>query len=383
MSKSVLRGITWQHRRALDPLRASVDAFRYERPDIEIEWDARPLSGFEFQPIEELTVAYDLVVLDHPHVGEIVCTACLAPLDDQAAALPADAFVGPSLESYRYDGRLWALPLDAACQTAVHRPDLIARCGRAVPQSWPETLSLGRRAARQGLRLAIALKGVHSLMTFFSLCANLRHTDDGSADVSFLDHDTARAALEALRQLIAFAPTETLDWNSIALQDAMTERDDLVFCPAVYGFATYAEADMTRRLSYTNFPGLHEPYSTGSTLGGAGLGVSSASRHLEAAKSYAGFLASAPAQLAFTKHHGQPARREAWENPGANERFHDFYRNTHATIDRAWVRPRHAGYLRFQHAAGKLVEGHLRGDISETNLLAKLSRLYDKTGGIH
>ena len=271
MSKSVLHGITWQHRRALDPLRASVDTFRYERPDIEIEWDARPLSGFEFQPIEELAASYDLVVLDHPHVGEIVRTACLAQLDDLAAALPADAFVGPSLESYRYDGRLWALPLDAACQTAVHRPDLIARCGRAVPQSWTETLSLGRRAARQGLRLAIALKGVHSLMTFFSLCANLRRTHGGSADVSFLDHDTAQAALEALRQLIAFAPTETLGWNSIALQDAMTERDDLVFCPAVYGFATYAEADVTRRLSYTNFPGLREPYSAGSTLGGAGI----------------------------------------------------------------------------------------------------------------
>lgn len=381
MTEIVLRGITWQHRRAVDPLEASLAAFRRQRPDIEISWEARPLSGFEFQPVEELAAAYDLIVLDHPHVGEIARIASLAPLDEVAAAHPDDAFVGASLDSYRYEGRLWAVPLDAACQTAVHRPDQLARCGGEVPRSWAETLFLGEQAARQGLRLAIALAGVHSLMTFFSLCANLRPPVGGPTDAGFLDRDTAGMALEALRRLVALSAPEVLDWNSIALQDAMTRRDDLVFCPAVYGFATYAEPDNAHRLAYTGFTGLREPFFAGSTLGGAGLGISASCRHLEAAKSYADFLAGPRAQLAFTLHHGQPARRDAWEDAGVNERFHGFYRDTRATIESAWVRPRHAGYLHFQRAAGELVERHLRGDAPEDELLAKLSRLYEQTGG--
>ncbi len=47
------RGVGWQHRRAVDPLEAGVPSFRRLRPDIEIAWEARPLAGFEFQPVEE------------------------------------------------------------------------------------------------------------------------------------------------------------------------------------------------------------------------------------------------------------------------------------------------------------------------------------------
>jgi multiple sugar transport system substrate-binding protein len=381
MTKTVLRGITWQHRRAVDPLEASLPAFRRERPEVEVVWDARPLSGFEFQPVEELAAAYDLIVLDHPFCGEIVRTGCLAPLDDLAATFPEGAFVGPSLESYRYDERIWALPLDAACQTAVHRPDLLARLGQDVPRSWAEVLALGEGAAERGLRLAIALAGVHSLMTFFSLCANLGRPCGASEGDGFVDRDTAREALDALRRLIELCPPDVLDWNSIALQDAMAGRDDLVFCPAVYGFATYAEADNLHRLAYSDFTGLRAPFFTGSTLGGAGLGISASSKHPEAAKSYAAFLTGAEAQLNFTAHHGQPARREAWEDAGANTRFHGFYRGTRQTIESAWIRPRHAGYLAFQHAAGELVESHLRGAVTEAELLSGLSRLYVETGG--
>ena len=382
MTKIVLRGITWQHRRAVDPLEASLAAFRREQPEIEISWEARPLSGFEFQPVEELAAAYDLIVLDHPFAGEIARTACLVPLDDVAAAHPKNAFVGPSLDSYRYDGRLWALPLDAACQTAVHRPDLLAHLGEDVPRSWAEVLALGERAAGQGLRLTIALCGVHSLMTFFSLCANLGQPCGASVGASFVDQDTACTALEALRCLVALSNPEVLDWNSIAVQDAMAQRDDLVLCPAVYGFATYAEADNTHRLVYSDFPGLRDPFFAGSTLGGAGLGISARCQHLDAAKGYAAFLTGAPAQLNFAAHHGQPARREAWDDAGANECFHGFCRDTRATIESAWIRPRHAGYLAFQHAAGKLVESHLRGAVPEAELLLRLSRLYVETGGV-
>ena len=76
---------------------------------------------------------YDLIVLDHPFVGEIAADECLLPLDDLVGADGREPFAGPSLATYRFAGRLWAAPIDAACQTAVSRPDLLARLDAATP----------------------------------------------------------------------------------------------------------------------------------------------------------------------------------------------------------------------------------------------------------
>ncbi len=50
MARIRLSGITWEHRRSVDPLLATLAAFGRERPDVEVAWQARPLAGFEFQP---------------------------------------------------------------------------------------------------------------------------------------------------------------------------------------------------------------------------------------------------------------------------------------------------------------------------------------------
>ncbi|MGK4456020.1 hypothetical protein, partial [Klebsiella pneumoniae] len=67
------------------------------------------------------------------------------------------------------------LPLDAACQVGCVRAELLNRLDRDVPQTWTEVLEIGRRARARGWQLAIGLRGVHSLMTLLSLCANLGH----------------------------------------------------------------------------------------------------------------------------------------------------------------------------------------------------------------
>src|SRR3546814_4549582 len=43
----LLRGITWEHRRAIHPLVNTIAAFRKRHPEIGVAWDSRPLHGFE------------------------------------------------------------------------------------------------------------------------------------------------------------------------------------------------------------------------------------------------------------------------------------------------------------------------------------------------
>ena len=58
--------------------------------------------------------------------------------------------------------------------------------------------------------------------------------------------------------------------------------------------------------------------------------------------------------------------------PRSTRAFGGFFSATRRTIEASAIRPRHAGYMTLQAAAGPLVEGHLRGEIAEAQVLAGL-----------
>lgn len=374
-----LKGITWQSRRALDPLTASLPYFRDTNPGIDIEWTARTLAGFEFEPVEQLARRFDLIILDHPFMGDAARKGYLLSLDEGLTGKDSD-FIGPSLTTYRYDGHVYAVPVDAACQVAVLRPDLMQRMDEAPPRTWPEVLRLGEAARRHGLSLAIGLSGVHGLMTFFTLMAGLGQPCATSPDEPLCDRPAAGEALSLMRSLLALCPPQALDWNSIKLHEMMVAEDLFAYCPAVYCYATYAEADQRRPLRFANLPGCAAPSPKGSTIGGTGLAISAHCSAPDAARAYAKFAAGAAAQLDFARNHGQPARIETFTDATIDRTFGGCFSATRATLEASWIRPRYAGYLGFQELGGKLIERHLRGDLGEVALLAKLQDAFAASG---
>ena len=144
-----LKGLTWDHPRGYNALAAAARRAELAESGLAIAWEKQPLEGFESHPIADLCARYDLVVLDHPHVGEAVAGDCLQPLEavfDAAtvAALEADS-IGPSLRSYRFAGSHWALPLDAATQVLAARQELLPG---PVPVLWEDVVSLSRQTGK-------------------------------------------------------------------------------------------------------------------------------------------------------------------------------------------------------------------------------------------
>ena len=81
------RGLTWDHPRGYTALAAA---------DGPVHWEVQPLEGFESAPIAALCADYDLVVLDHPHLGEALAHDCLTPLDQvKVVILGQDPYHGP------------------------------------------------------------------------------------------------------------------------------------------------------------------------------------------------------------------------------------------------------------------------------------------------
>lgn len=368
-----LKGMTWNHPRGYDPM-VACSALWKEKTGVSIEWEKRSLQDFESFPVEELARAYDLIVIDHPHVGQITAEKCLAPLDvpgreAERMALAA-ASVGQSYPSYSWQGRQWAFPIDAATQVQAWRPDLI----EAAPAIWTEVLAL----AGQG-RVLLPLRPPHSLMCFYTLTADLGRPCivDGSADL--VDGETGETAFEMLREIAALVDPACPTLDPIAVFEKMVEPGSRIACaPLIYGYVPYAVAGFRpHRLAFADMPVAGGNGPVGSALGGTGIAVSAFSAQRQAAIDFAYWIASGDVQRGpYAAAGGQPGHAAAWEDDAVNAVTGDFYRATRATLEGAWVRPRHDGYMAFQQLASDRINEGLAGRQDARCVVADINRLF-------
>ena len=133
-----------------------------------IEWEARSLQEFGEGTVQALADNYDLVIIDHPYMGQVAQEQCFLPLDEhftpvQLRELERDS-VGASYRSYYFEGHQWALPVDAAAQVAGYRADLLEANGFKVPQTWEEVLKPRQIPARFCESRLIAIGLAHVLL---------------------------------------------------------------------------------------------------------------------------------------------------------------------------------------------------------------------------
>lgn len=368
-----LKGMTWNHPRGYDPMVACSEDW-LARTGIAIEWDKRSLQDFESFPVEELARSYDLIVIDHPHVGQITAENCLAPLDlpEWAADFSALArgTVGASFASYNWQGRQWAFPIDAATQVLAWRPDRLA----APPATWSQVLDLARRG-----EVLLPLRPPHSLMTFFTLCGVFGRSCSVTRDEPFADAQAGARAIEAIREIAALIDPACLGMDPIAVFDRMgAEGARASVAPLVYGYVSYSlEGFRANRIAFTDMPVVDGGEPVGSALGGTGIAVSAFSEQRKAAVDFAYWIASGPVQAGrYWRSGGQPGHAAGWEDEAANAATLDFYRNTRRTLEGAWLRPRHDGYMPFQEAASQRINAAVTGSEPAASVVAELNELF-------
>ncbi|WP_119070882.1 extracellular solute-binding protein [Aggregatilinea lenta] len=371
-----LRGITWDHPRSTAPLAES--ARRYAaQTDVRVTWDARSLTAFGDASVEELAAAYDLVILDHPHVPLAAEAGCLLPLDMWIAPAQMETLAaqsaGPSHASYAYAGHQWALALDAAVQSSVRRADLLP--DPPLPQSWEDVLTLSDDLRARDLWLAVPLGPTDARDSWQTVCASLGEPL-GSGPDGFVSEATGIAVLILLRALVRIAHPASLDWTPITLLDHMRDTDDVAYCPLAYCYVTYARDDTPGHvLTFDPVPGVQ-----GAILGGAGFAVSASTAHPAAACAYGAWLCGAEAARTWiVASGGQPGNAAAWTDDNANRLTHDFFRRVYPGLQAAYVRPRLAGFPAFQAGAGQTIHRYLGDGSDPRACMAALADLYAQT----
>jgi multiple sugar transport system substrate-binding protein len=369
-----LKGMTWSHPRGYDPMVACSRLWK-EQTGVAIEWEKRSLQDFESFPVEELAREYDLIVIDHPHVGQITSENCLAPLDvpgrEAEMGSLAKGSVGQSFSSYNWHGRQWAFPIDAAAQVCAWRPDLL----ETSPASWDDVIPLAKAGT-----LLLPMRPPHSLMTFYTLAGNLGSPCAVTGEL--IGRESGIRAVEMIREITSMIDPACFDMDPIAVLERMAEPGSRIACsPLIYGYVNYATKGFRDHLvAFANIPAGGYGGPAGSALGGTGIGVSAFSPHQEAAINFAYWIARGDIQrgpYAFAG--GQPGHADAWEDDIVNARTTDFYAATRDTLELAWVRPRHNGYMGFQHAASDRLNVGLLQRHDASDIVDDLNRLFQQS----
>ena len=382
-AKTLLRGITWNHSRGFVSVVATAQRFCEMRPEVEIVWEKRSLQEFADAPIQGLAEDYDLLVIDHPWAGYAAYSQVLVPLQE---IIPTDFMadqaansVGHSHPSYIFNGNQCALAIDAATPVASYRPDLLQRFGLEKPETWSDLLAL----ARQGRVIMPAIE-IDTLMNFYMLCATQGEAPFVDDDWAVSDEMSLRA-LEQLRELASLCPRDIFNWNPIAVYEALSRREDYVYCPFAYGYSNYSRAGYSDNvLIFDDMVDIGGHGRCQSTLGGTGLSISTGCKSVQIAREYAMFCASPVIQRTiFFENGGQPGHRGAWTDDEVNRRSSNYFRNTLPALARAYLRPRFPGYLHFQDQGGAPIRQYLMQGGDDRQVLTELKRLFQEAKDLY
>lgn len=366
---AAFRGLTWDHPRGYNALAAAAHG-----GDL-VHWDKQPLEGFESAPIGDICAAYDLVVLDHPHLGEALARQCLLPLD---SVLPkstltqiASQSIGRSFESYEMAGRQFALPLDAATQVMAYRCDLM----REPVTLWSDVVA---RAEQRG-DVALCLAGPHAILSLMSIASALEADLDMRNASAWMSTALCEEAYSLLQSVYLYALRGTETLNPIAMLQAMSSDASIAVCPLIYGYVNYCRPPEDTVVRFADAPKASIEGRAGSILGGTGIAISHRTAISDQLVEHLSWLLSSDTQATFIpQHDGQPSARSAWHDTAVNRAASDFYAATSATLETATIRPRFDGYIAFQSEASAMVRAALADGQPAAWVSDGLAQLFNK-----
>jgi multiple sugar transport system substrate-binding protein len=378
MSQSViLTGIAWDHSRAFPPLVATAQRYEETHPGVRIRWEKRTLDEFGHALIDALAQKFDLIVIDHPWAGfcfEKNLVHDLKPLAPAAglAELKKNS-IGQTFNSYGYNGKLLALPIDAATPAASWRPDLLERAGVQPPQTWAEAIAVAQR------KLAVIPGFNADLFLHFVMLVKALGAEPCASHEKIAPREIMRQAVEMLRELTAPMPREIFGMNPIQIAERMTTTDDFAWNAFAYTYNNYARPGFApKQLRFGNLLSL-KPGGPRlrSVLGGTGIAISTNCKNVAAALDYALFTANGHTQKTiYVQAGGQPSHCAAWDDAFADQLCGGFFSDTRLSHNEAFVRPRYSDYVALQTDGGNALQEHLRDGRGPDATLEKLDALY-------
>lgn len=375
----LLKGISWDHPRGYQPLRAAAELWKQQK-NVTINWDVRTLQEFGDFPIERLIDIYDFIIIDHPYMGEASSKKLLVPLNkylpQEFLNVQEQLSVGPSYKSYEYGGNMYAFPVDAAAQVAASRKDIVDNINWAIPT---ETTGLKEAASHLPKKYSIAVPLCPTDIWCVFLSLSAQYSNGSFFSNSGVDVDAGEWALEQIRSWKSFIHKASFEMNPIQMLSHMASNDEIIYSPFSFGYTNYSRKKAgAKNVNFIDVPRFKNNNIT-SLLGGAGIAVSQKSSHLNECLDFINYILSPQIQqTVYFQNEGQPALLSAWNDEQCNADSSDFFKNTLFTMQHAYVRPRIPNFNVFQENAANLIHDLALSQTSAVKGIVLLNNLFRK-----
>ena len=373
-----LKGMAWDHPRGYDPMTATANEFMKKNPDCEIIWEKRSLQAFADRPIEQMAFEYDLMVIDHPHVGEASRKGLLLEFNkykeyQSDLDILSKQSVGQSHKSYEFNNNQYALAIDAATPVSAYREDLIDK----IPRTYEDVIRLA-----ENKKVMWPIKPVDSVSSFNTIAANIG-SPLNEKDKKFIDKSIGISILKMMKRLSKLVPLDCLKMNPIETLEYMSTNNNILYCPLLYGYSNYSRKGFRDSVvKFTNTPSFNQDENncSGSQIGGTGIAISKQTKNKGIALKYSFWIASAECQRSlYYFSGGQPGNLDAWQDKSVNLDSDDFFKGTLETLNKSWLRPRYDGYMYYQDLAGTIINKYLSSDTSAESVIDELKVEFEKS----
>jgi len=267
--------------------------------------------------------AIDLIGMDVIWTAEFARAGWILPWTGSAAAQAADRRIGATLESARYDNRLWAVPFTTNTQLLWYRTDRVDH----PPATWDELLEMSEALGAHGTIEAQGERYEGLTVFFVSLLASAGGTVlDSSGERVALQTAPTKRALSIMQRLANSPAADT------ALSTAREDQARLAFETGDPGFMlnyTYVWPSarqhapaVAAHMGWARWPAVDRDRPSRVTIGGINLGVSAFTPHPELAFRAALCIASEENQRLAAARGGLPPTIDAlYEEPGVRATF--------------------------------------------------------------
>ena len=309
----------------LQPL---VEKFNQQHSDIRFEVVEAPSDSNQVEDLYTSSFLlgnspYDVVYMDIVWTPKFAAAGWLRDISDRLTPTAAEDYLAGDIAGGMYQDKLYRLPFRSDAGMLYYRQDLLEQGGySSPPETFEELLSISQDLQQQGLTdwgyvwQGKQYEGLAAMFVEILQGNGAYWVNPETAEVG-LDRPEAIASVEFLRDAISLkvSPPGVTTYAEEETR-LLFQNGKVAFLrnwPYVYSLAL--DSDIAGK--YSIKPMVHAPdKSSGATLGGWGLGISTTTKHPDAAWEVLEFLSSEESQREFILATGfVPSRVDLFNDP--------------------------------------------------------------------
>lgn len=265
----------------------------------------------------------DLISMDVIWTAEFAEAGWVQPWPAERAAAVTDGVFPSVVATATYDDQLYAAPLNTGTQLLWYRKDLVPQ----APATWDQMIDMAESLPAGQNKIQVQGRRYEGLTVWFnSLLASAGGSIVGDQpDQVSLEPEATRRALEIMQRVARSSAADASlsnyaeDEGRLAFQGGSSAF--MVNYPFVYESIKSNAPDLFANLGVAPWPAVSEGEPAHVTLGGFNLGVSTGSRHPDAAFDAATCLRSPDNQVIAAAGGLPPAISALYDDPRVLEEF--------------------------------------------------------------